>query len=449
MVKNQSITFNTDTNALEVLGALVLEEARKLGASAAQTAFNRSEGLSVKARNGEVDTVEHHRDKSMAVTVYFGQRKASVSSSDFAESALRHAVAAACGIARYTSEDDCAGLADAESMAKQIPELDLYHPWQLDAEQAIEHAIRTDAAALAFDSRISNSDGANVSRHQGLSFVCNTHGFCGSVPSTRHGISCSVIAGQGNKMQREFWYSASRLSQKLQNPEEVGQIASERVLARLGARPIKTGRYPILFSAEMSRSLLSSFISSISGTSLYRRNTFMLDKLEKQIFSENIHIHEDPLIPQALGSSPFDSDGLARKPRDIVLDGVLQGYVLSTYNARKLKLRSTANAGGVRNLTLSSGNYSDADLLTEMDSGLLVTEMMGQGVKLATGDYSRGASGFWVEKGKIVHPVQEVTIAGNLADMFMGIVAVGDTLDLRSNIRSPSILLDAMMVAGS
>lgn len=446
--KSPRLYPDTERARLESIGSLALDEARRLGASSAEAAASLEEGLSVKARLGAVDTVEHHRDKSMGITVFFGNSKASAISSDFAEEAIRETVAAACGIAKHTSKDRCAGLADAALMAKDIPDLDLYHPWTLDAEQAIELAIEMETAARDHDKRITNTGGANVSRHQGISLYCNSHGFCGLAPGTRHGLSCSVIAGEGLGMQREYAYSTSRLPFMLDAPAEVGLKAAERAIARLGAKSVVTGRFPVLFSAEMARGLLGNFISSISGGALYRRSTFMLDKLGEKVFADHIRISEDPLIPQALGSSAFDSDGLARKPRDIVCSGVLQGYVLSNYNACKLGMEPTANAGGVRNLTLHPGGFSEQDLLEQLGTGLYVTEMMGQGLKLTNGDYSRGAAGFWVENGQIRHAVQEVTVAGNLGDMFLNITALGKEMDSRGNIRTPALLVREMTVAG-
>ncbi len=437
-----------DKHRLERLGALAIEEAGKCGASAAELSASTNRGLSVKVRMGEVDTVEHHRDKSMGITVYFGTRKASATSTDFSEAAVCETVRAACGIAKFTSEDPHAGLADASLMARDIPDLDLYHPWDIDVVKAIELAIKTESAARDYDKRITNADGTAVSQYQGTSLYCNSHGFCGSVSGTRHGLSCSVIASENSHMQRDYWYSTDRDPDSLDRASLVGRKAAMQAVSRLGARSVKTGEFPVLFSAEMTRGLISGFISSISGSALYRRNSFNLDKLGKQVFSDFVRISEDPLISRALGSSPFDGDGLARRPRDIVSNGILKGYVLSTYTARKLGMQSTANSGGARNVTLHGGKYSEKELLNQLGTGLLVTEMMGQGIKLATGDYSRGAAGFWVEEGQIKHPVQEVTVAGNLRDMFMNIVAIGNTLDTRGNIRTPAIIVRCMTVAG-
>ena len=437
-----------DRQRLETIAALAMEHAKSIGASAAEVSMSVSEGLSVKARQRDVDTVEHNRDKSMGVTVYLGQATASASSADFSEEAVKETVAAACAIARHTSEDEFAGLANPEDMAKNPPDLDLYHPWDLEPDAAIDMAVRMESAARDFDPQISNTGGATVSRSQGVSYYANSAGFAGSIAGSRHSISCSAIAGEGTSMQRDHWYSASRLPESLESPEAVGEESARRALACLDSRPIPTGRYPVLFVPEMARTLLSHFVSAISGSALYRRSSFLLDKAGEKIFSSNVNIGELPLLPQALGSSPFDSDGLPRANRDLVIDGVLQGYVLSTYSARKLGLHSTANAGGTRNLTLQPGEYSEAQMLEALGDGVVVTEMMGQGVKLATGDYSRGAAGFRVENGIITHPVNEITVAGNLSEMFRDVVAVGKDLDERASIRSPSIVIGNMTIAG-
>ncbi len=442
------LSSEKDHQRLLDLGAAVLAEAKAQGASSAEMSASVDYGLSVKVRNNGVDTVEHSRDKGMGVTVYFGQRKGSASTSDFSLNALKQTVSAASAIAKYTSADKFSGLADADLMATDIPNLDLSHPWQIQAAQAIELGREMESAAKQADTRISNTSGASIARHQGVSMYCNSHGFYGMLPSTRHYLSCSVIAGTGAEMQRDNWYTMSRSHELLDSPSHVGEMAARRAVARLGAKTLATGNYPVLFSPEMARGLLSSFISAISGSSLYRKSSFMLDKLGEIVFAKNVRLSEQPLLERALGSSAYDSDGLARKPRDIVTNGVLQGYVLSIYSARKLGMQPTANAGGVRNLTLHPGELDELALLKAMDTGFYVTEMMGQGARLTTGDYSRGAAGFWVENGEIVHAVQEVTVAGNLADMFKSIVEIGSSMDTRGNVRTPSILISNMMVAG-
>lgn len=441
-------SFDKEQQELLDLGAIVLKEAKTQGATAAELSLSIDEGLSVKVRNEEVDTVEHSRDKGLGVTVYFGQRKGSASSSDFGPEALKQTVRAATSIAKYTSEDEYSGLADANLMASTLPDLDLSHPWHIEAAEAIEMGCAMESAAKQADTRISKTGAVNIGRHQGVSVYCNSHGFFGVQRGTHHSLSCSMIAGEGAAMQRGSWYSLSRSPEMLDSYIAVGELAAKRAVARLGAKSIATGHYPVLFSPEMTRGLLSSFISSISGSALYRKSTFMLDKLGEQVFSENIRLSEQPLLAKALGSSSFDRDGLSRKPKDIVKDGVLQSYILSVYSARKLNMMPTANAGGVRNLTLHPGDLDEDALLKTMGRGFYVTEMMGQGARLTTGDYSRGAAGFWVEDGEVVHAVQEVTIAGNLAEMFKNIVEVGSNMDVRGNIRTPSILIGNMMVAG-
>ena len=433
---------------LESLVQQILDEAKRLGASASEAGVSLEAGLSVTVRLGEVETLEYHRDRGVGVTVYFGQRKASASTSDFTPKAVRETVRAACDIARYTSEDDCAGLADAALMARDIPDLDLCHPWDVDATRAIEIAQRCEAAARTADERISNSEGATLSSHQGLRVYGNSHGFSGGYPSTRHSLSCSVIAGQDEQMQRDYWYTVARRHEEMEAAEQVGSIAAERTLRRLGGRKLGTRQVPIMFAAELATGLFRSFTGAIRGSSLYRKSSFLLDHLGKQVFPDFVHIHEQPHLRGALGSAPFDSEGVATRARDLVADGVLQGYVLDSYSARKLGMQTTGNAGGVHNLSVDSGALGFEALLREMNTGLLVTELMGQGVNMVTGDYSRGAAGFWVENGVIQYPVEEITIAGNLKDMFMAIVAIGNDVERRGNIRSGSVLIERMTVAG-
>lgn len=433
---------------LESLVQQVLAEANRLGASGAEAGVSLEAGLSVTVRLGEIETLEYHRDRGVGITVYFGQRKGSASTSDFAPQAVRETVRAACDIARYTSEDACAGLADAALMARDVPDLDLCHPWDIDAERAIVIAQRCEAAARTADARITNTEGATLSSHQGLRVYGNSHGFVGGYPSTRHSISCSVIAGKDDQMQRDYWYSVARRHQDLEDAESVGRIAAERTLRRLNGRKLGTRQVPVIFAAEIATGLFRSFTSAVRGSSLYRKSTFLLDHLGKQVFPEFVHIHEQPHLRGALGSAAFDSEGVATRARDLISDGVLQGYVLDSYSARKLGMQTTGNAGGVHNLSVDSGAHDFNALLREMDTGLLVTELMGQGVNMVTGDYSRGAAGFWVEKGEIQYPVEEITIAGNLKDMFKSIVAIGNDVERRGNIRSGSVLLERMTVAG-
>lgn len=434
---------------LEAVVAAILDEAARQGASTAEAGVSAESGLAVTVRLGEVETVEHNRDKGLGVTVYFGQRKGSASTSDYSRQAIEETVRAACDIARYTAEDDCAGLADAALMARSIPDLDLYHAWDITAERAIELAQECETAARAVDARITNSEGASVTSHSGYRVYGNSHGFIGAYPSSRHGVSCAVIADDGHGMQRDYWYSVAHDSKELEAVRKVGTRAGERAVRRLGGRRLSTRQAPVVFVAEVASGLFSQFIRAIRGESLYRKSSFLLDSLGQRVFPDFIRIHEQPHLKKALGSAPFDSEGVATRARDIVTDGVLQGYVLDSYSARKLGMQTTGNAGGVHNLIVESGPDDFATLLKRMDTGLLVTEMMGMGVNIVTGDYSRGAAGFWVERGEIQYPVEEITVAGNLREMFARIVTVGSDVDLRGNVRSGSTLIENMTVGGT
>ncbi|AKH20931.1 metalloprotease PmbA [Sedimenticola thiotaurini] len=426
----------------------LLKEAHKQGASAAEAAVSSDSGLSISVRKGEVETIEHTRDQGLGVTVYFGQRKGTASTSDFKPEAIRDTVRAACNIARFTNEDPYSGLADADLMARDLPELDLYHPWDITPEAAIELGVRCERAALELDPRISNTEGASVNSHNGLHVYGNSHGFIGGYPSSRHSLSCSVIGQQDDSMQRDYWYTVSRRAEDLESELEVGRKAAERTLARLGARKIGTRQAPVIFRADVAGSLLRSLISAISGSSLYRKASFLLDHLGKPIFPAHIQIQESPRIPRGLGSAAFDSEGVATYDKQIIADGILQTYLLSSYSARKLGMQTTANAGGVHNLSITPGEQDLEEMLQEMGTGLLVTEMMGQGVNMVTGDYSRGAAGFWVEQGEIQYPVEEITIAGNLKQMFAQLRAVGSDEERRSSIRTGSLLIEQMTIAG-
>jgi PmbA protein len=433
---------------LEQLVSELLAEAKRQGASAAEAGVSSDAGLSVNVRMGEPETIEYTRDNGLGVTVYFGQRKGSASTSDLSAEAVKETVRAACNFARFTSEDACSGLAQAELMAKEVPDLDLYHPWDLAVDVAIAKAQACEAAARERDPRIVNSEGASLSSHNGLQVYGNSHGFIGGYPSSRHSMSCAVVGKQGDSMQRDYWYTLSRIGEQLEAPETVGQQAADRTVARLGARRIPTREAPVLFQAEVAVGLLRSFIGAIRGGALYRKASFLLDQLNQPVFPAFVRVHEQPLLPRGLGSAPFDSEGVATQERDFITDGILRSYVLDSYSGCKLRMPTTGNGGGVRNLRISSGNLDLAGLLQRMDTGLLVTELMGQGVNNVTGDYSRGAAGFWVERGEIQYPVEEITIAGNLKSMFMGLQEVGSDIETRTSVQTGSWLIDRMMIAG-
>ncbi len=442
----QTSPYSTDK--LTELVKSCLAEAKQQGASSAETSISIDHGLSVTARLGEAETLEHHNDRGLGVTIYMGQKKGTASTSNFEASAIKDAVTAACNIAKYTQEDDCAGLADAELMAKDVQDLELDHPWGIAPEEALEIAIECENAARD-NQQISNSEGSTLATSRGTTIYANSHGFVGSYTSTRHNLSCMVVAEQDGSMQRDYWYATSRDAQKLESAKNVGTKAADRTVKRLGARKIATQTTPVIFEANMARSLLSHFISAISGGALYRKASFLLDHLDKQVFSDQITLTEDPFVKGGFGSSAFDSEGVATKARTLVDNGILKGYVLSSYSSRKLGMQTTGNAGGVHNLSLQQGDKNLQQLMQTMQNGLLVTELIGHGVNNVTGDYSRGAVGYWVENGEIQYPVDEITIAGNLKDMYKKIVEVGNDVDQRSNIITPSLLIDEMMIAGS
>jgi len=434
---------------LLALVELALEEARTLGATQAEAAISMDVGLSVSVRLGEVETIEYQRDRGLAVTVYLGTRKGSASTADLSDAALRETVAKACSIARFTAEDACAGLADPDTLATDIPELDLAHPWDLTPERACEIALACEAAAMAVDARITNSEGAGVGSHRGVRAYGNTHGFLAAYPGTVHSLSCAVLGSSGEAMERDYWYTTARDWRELESAEAVGRTSGERAVRRLGARQLGTMRVPVLFAPEVARGLVGHFIGAIRGGSQYRRASFLLDSAGKQVFPDWFAISERPHLKRALASAPFDHEGVATRDRELVEGGVLLGYVLGTYSARKLGLRTTGNAGGTHNLIVHGRGRDFDGMLALMDRGLLVTELMGQGVNGVTGDYSRGAAGFWVEGGRIAYPVHEITIAGNLRDMYRAIVDVGADVDARGGIRTGSILVEQMTVAGA
>lgn len=440
--------FSYPFATLQQLARDVLDHARGKGATACEVDVSEGFGQSVTVRCGEVETIEYNRDKGIGVTIYAGQRKGYASTSDFSPQALRDTVEAALNIARFTAEDDCAGLADAALLARDVPDLDLYHPWDLPVEGAIDLARRSEQAAFDTSARISNSEGATVSSQEAQFVAANSLGFMGGYPTSRHYIACSVIAGEQDAMQRDDWYTTCRHAGEMEPAESVGRKAAERAVARLGGRRVKTEDVPVIFEAPLAAGLLGSLVHAASGGALYRKASFLLDQLGKPIFPDFINVSERCAIPRALGSSPFDNDGVATKDREVVAGGVLQGYFLSAYTARKLGMQTTGNAGGSHNLIIQPGEHDPAGLMKLMGRGLLVTEMLGQGVNYVTGDYSRGAAGFWIENGEIAYPVEEITIAGNMRDMFRGIVSVGRDVQVRGSKQTGSILLNRMTVAG-
>ena len=427
----------------------ILAEAKRQGASACEVAVSLEQGLSTSVRQREVETVEFNRDQGFGITLYVGQRKGSASTSASGAEAIRETVAAALAIAKHTSEDESSGLADKALMAKDVKDFDLFHAWDITPEQAIEQALVCEAAAFDADSRIKNADGTTLNTHQGCRVYGNSHGFIGGYASTRHSLSCVMIAEANGQMQRDYWYDVNRQGELLADPVSIGQKAAQRAASRLGARPVPTCEVPVLFSAELAGGLFGSFLGAISGGNLYRKSSFLEGAIGQTLFPEWLTIDERPHLMRAMGSTSFDGDGLATYAKPFVEKGELVSYVLGTYSGRKLGLPSTANAGGVHNLFVTHGDEDQAALLRRMGHGLLVTELMGHGLNMVTGDYSRGAAGFWVENGEIQFAVQEVTIAGNMRDMFKQIIAVGNDVERRSNIHTGSVLIERMTVAGS
>lgn len=442
--------FSYQLATLQQISRDILDHAKLGGATACECNVSDGFGQTVTVRHNEVETIEYNRDKGLSVTVYIGQKRGNASTSDFSPQAINDTVAAALSIARYTAEDDCAGLADPKLFAQTFPDLDLYHPWSLPVEDAIELARKCEAAALGVDKRISNSEGASISLSESQFIYANSLGFMAGYPLSRQSVSCSVIAEQDKAMQRDYWYSVARDVADLELVDVVGKKAGERTVARLGARKIPTCEVPVLFEAPVASSLMNHFVGAVSGGSLYRKSSFLLDSVGQQVFAPNIQIRELPFIKKGLASGVFDDEGVATVERNVVENGVVQGYFLGSYSARKLGLQTTGNSGGSHNLVLENGAPEDfAALLKKMDKGLLVTELMGSGVNGVTGDYSRGASGFWVEGGEIQYPVEEITIAGNVKDILLGIVGVGNDTLVRGSKKCGSILVDKMMIAGS
>lgn len=449
--------FSHSQDQLKEIARDVLRFAKEKGASDAAVEISEGQGLSVTVRKGQIETIEQNKDKGIGVTVYLGRdraiRRGNASTSDFSTQSLKDTVEAAYNIARFTAEDECAGLPEAELLETQPRDLQLFHPWTLTAEEAVALAQRAEAAAFAVDKRITNSEGANTYAQQSHFVLANTRGFIGGYPYSRHSLSVSPIAGRGNHMQRDDWYSSDRDPAKLAKPEAVGRYAAERALSRLNARKLDTRKCPVLFEAPLAAGLLGAFVQAVSGGALYRKSTFLTDSLGTAVFGPDIQIIEDPHAPGAVGSAPFDEEGVRTQRREVVSNGIVQGYFLSTYSARKLGMQTTGNAGGSHNLKILSSSTRAGDdfkaMLRKLDTGLLVTELMGHGVNYVTGDYSRGASGYWVERGVIQYPVEEITIAGNLKDMFRDIAAIGDDVLIRGTKQTGSILIGNLTVAGA
>ena len=449
--------FTYSQDHLKEIASDVLRFAREKGGSDAVVEISEGQGLSVTVRKGKVETIEQNKDKGIGVTVFLGEGKAirrgNASTSDFSSKALKDTVDAAYNIARFTAEDDCAGLPEAELLETDPRDLSLFHPWQLSASEAVDLAMRAEAAAFAVDKRITNSEGANTFAQQSHFVLANSRGFIAGYPYSRHSLSVSPIAGKGNNMQRDGWYSSDRNPKKLADPEAIGRYAAERSLSRLNARQLDTRKCPVLFEAPQAVGLIGAFVQAVSGGALYRKSTFLTDSLGTAIFGPDIQITEDPHQLGGVGSAPFDEEGVRTQRRDVVRNGVLQGYFLSTYSARKLGMKTTGNAGGSHNLEIRSTRTKPSDdfraMLKKMDKGLLVTELMGQGLNYVTGDYSRGASGYWVENGEIQYAVEEITIAGNMRDMLKNIAAIGSDVLVRGTKNTGSILIESMTIAGS
>lgn len=434
---------------LEELVTLALDEARRLGVDQAEVVASQDMGLTATARLGEVESLEYTNDRGVGITVFKESRKGNSSTSVISPEAIREAVAKACTFANFTAEDKYAGLADAELMCQDVRDLDLDHPWTIDADTAIAMAIESESAGLKHDKRVSNSEGATVSTNRGTRAYSNTHGFVGSYTKTSHSISCVLLAESDGVMQRDYHYTTARCAEDLETAAAVGRTAADKVVGRLGARKLKTVRAPVLFIPEIARGFIGHAIGAIAGGAQYRRSSFLLDAVGEKLFPDFVNILERPHLPRGLASAPYDSEGVGTYDRDIVTDGVLREYVLSSYSARRLGLTTTANAGGAQNLIVPGSRQDKASLISEMGTGLVVQELIGQGVNGVTGDYSRGAVGHWVENGEIAYPVHEVTIAGNLRDLYQRIAAIGDDQDMRGGIRCGSLLVEEMTIAGA
>jgi PmbA protein len=435
---------------LERVVMQALDTAKKSGASQAEVDASLSKGLSVTVRLGEVETVEYQRDRGLGITVYFGTRKGSASTADLGDESVRETVAKACAIARHTALDDCAGLADPDLLARDFPDLQLDFPWEITPDEAVVLARECESAGLAVDTRLGNSEGASVGSQRGVRVYGNSHGFLAGDCASSHSLSCVLLAQTGEDMQRDYWYSSARDPKDLEDAASIGRHAAARAIARLGARRLPTGKAPVLFAPEVARGFIGHFIGAIRGGAQYRKASFLLGAAGQQVFPSWVQMHERPRLPKAFASANWDGEGVRTQDRELVRDGVVDGYLLGSYSARKLGLRSTGNAGGLHNLLVdpSAGAPDQAALLRQMGKGLLVTELMGQGVNGVTGDYSRGATGFWVEGGELAYPVHEITIAGNLKELYPNVVAIGGDVDLRGGIRMGSLLVDGFTIAG-
>ncbi len=434
---------------LERIAESILAAAKAGGATAAETEVSQAVGQSVTVRRGEVETVAYNRDKGIGITVYLGQRRGHSNTADFAPEAIDAAVAKALAIARYTAEDAAAGLADPDRLARTIPDLDLYHPWDLGVDAAIALGQAAEGAALAVDPRLTNTEGSTVARNESEFVYANSNGFLNGYRASHHHIDCSVIGDPGDgAMQRDYWYTTARAPGDLESAERVGRVAGERTVRRLDARKLATTECPVVFEAPEAADLIGYFVGAVSGGSLYRRSSFLLDSLGERVFAPHVSIREEPHLPRARGSAPFDAEGVATLPRDVVREGVVRGYFLGSYSARKLGMTTTGNAGGSHNLVVTHGDDDLPALLRRMGRGLFVTEQLGQGVNAVTGDFSRGAAGFWIEGGEIAYPVEEITIAGNLKDMYRNIVAIASDVDRRGARHTGSMLIERMTIAG-
>lgn len=445
---SREVERESDSQMMRDRASYAIELAQRLGADQSEVGVSMDAGINVTVRMGNLESVERQKNRGIGITVYRKHCKGSASTTDFSEQGVEAAVRKALSIARFTAADEYSGLADPELMASHLPDLDLYHPWEIDVDSATNLALSVENAARDVDPRIENSEGATVASGSAARFYANSHGFGGGYPSSSHSLSCSVVAGADGQLERDYWVTSSRVPQDLEIAENVGKTAAERALRRLGSRQIRTQMLPVLYPPELARGLFGHLVSAISGTSQYRRASFLLGAAGTKVFSSLVNIEEDPHIPRAMGSTAFDGDGVATQRRVLVDDGILQGYVLSAYSARRLGLRTTANAGGIHNLIVAPTAGLAADILKEFDEVFVIGELLGQGVNTVTGDYSRGAAGFLVRRGEVVHPVSEVTVAGNLSGMFERILAVGSDVDQRGVIRCGSVLIDQMTVAG-